>query len=338
MSEAERCIILGSGRCGSTLLSDLIANEPDTLSVQESLTPFLEQSPTSEIMEASAYWNLLTTPSRQWEVAVRIGALTPEVRYPSVGRWAGNLAALPPIAAITLPAVSDTPDSLFDFLDRRVPRFPAQTAARHHLMLLDLLASTLRRRRWVERTGGSSALASWLLREFGADKVVYLTRNVTETVSSMSRDRAFQFVAIKFRLSIQCGVNPYDRSLAFEAAGSDRQIPEEMRCLLPERLSLQALADWGGNLEQHKLIYTLWMYEAERALRECPPRQLLRLRYEDLVAAPAEQLTRLGDFLGFADPAGWAARAAGRVSRSRLAASSAQGAPREDQAAGGHGG
>jgi hypothetical protein len=37
------------------------------------------------------------------------------------------------------------------------------------------------------------------------------------------------------------------------------------------------------------------------------------MRYEDLLADPAGELTRLGDFLGFADPSGWAARAAGRV-------------------------
>ena len=46
------------------------------------------------------------------------------------------------------------------------------------------------------------------------------------------------------------------------------------------------------------------------------PRHLHRLRYEDLVARPLDELTKLGEFLGFADPSRWAARTANQVSRS----------------------
>jgi len=54
---------------------------------------------------------------------------------------------------------------------------------------------------------------------------------------------------------------------------------------------------------------------AEQALADQPPRHLHRLRYEDLAASPAGELSRLGEFLGFADPSGWAARTAHRVRR-----------------------
>jgi putative sulfotransferase len=180
-------------------------------------------------------------------------------------------------------------------------------------MLLDLLASLYGRRRWVERTGASSHLAAWLLKEFPADRVVYLTRNLRDTALSMSRHYTFQFFAIQAELLAWGGFNPYSSWGPSAAARGTRQLPDEMRCLLPDRLTREALADWGGKPSRHELMCAELVRSTESALAEYPPRHLLRMRYEDLVVRPVAELTRLGEFLGFADPAGWAARSAGRV-------------------------
>jgi putative sulfotransferase len=317
MSEPERCVILSSGRCGSTLLSNLIAADPDTLSIQESLVdPGGRLWYSDKQLTGFRYWSLLSTPSPQWEVTLRIDAIPAGIRYPAAGRWAGNLAALPPISAVTLPAISDDPDSLFDLLDARVPEFPAQTLPQHHCMLLDLLASLKRRCRWVERSGGSSYLAGALLSGIPFDKVVYLTRNPADTALSMSRHTAFRLAALRVELTSRYGFDPYDdEHLLPGGQASDRQVPEEMRHLLPERLTSQALTEWGEKVGQHKLLCAYMMVEAEKAFIEHPPRHLLRISYEDLLEAPEEQLVRLGDFLGFGDPAGWAALAARQVRR-----------------------
>ena len=335
MSEPERCIILSSGRCGSTLLSDLIASDAETLSVQESLGSLMSAPwGLGEEISGSQYWDLMSVALPQWKAAVRIGAIPAEFRYPERGRWAGELSRLPDVCQITLPAMFDDPDSWFDLLAGRVPQFPVQTLGRHHQMLLDLLASLQGRRRWVERSGGSSGMADSLLQEFPVAKVVYLTRNAADTALSMSRHPTYRFSVIRMELLKYCGFDPYNEHFASCPRAGDKRIPDELRCLLPEQVSLQVLADRGGNVEQHKMLYAFLMYIAERALAEHPPRHLLRMRFEDLVAEPAEQLTRLGDFLGFADPAGWAARAADQVSRPQRTALPARAVARGDQPGG----
>jgi putative sulfotransferase len=316
------------------MLSDLIAAEPDTLSVQESLAVRkLDLWKSDDKITGSEYWNILARPSLQWEVAVRIGAISAEIRYPATGRWGGDPAAIPPIALVTLPAISDDPDSLFDLLDARVPSFPAQTLAQHHLMFIDSLASLQQRRRWVERSGGSCEVAGPLLEKLPIDRVVYLARDMADTASSMSRQLDFQFSSIRTELLFRCGFDPYDDFPRSRSVG-DRQIPTEMRCLLPEQLTLETLSERGGKVEQHKLTWLHMSYAAEVALTEHPPPSLLRMRYEDLVAAPEEQLTRLAEFLGFADPAGWVVEAAKRV---RRPGNSARGG-REGHTLGDHGG
>jgi putative sulfotransferase len=37
------------------------------------------------------------------------------------------------------------------------------------------------------------------------------------------------------------------------------------------------------------------------------------VRYEDILADPVTELTALGEFIGFADPSGWAAQVADQV-------------------------
>jgi putative sulfotransferase len=331
--EPERCLILSTGRCGSTLLSNLIAAEPYTLSIQESLVnKNVNLWKSDNKITGSEYWNILSVPSLGWAAIVRIGAIAREVRYPAAGRWAKNLAALPPIASVTLSAISGDPDSLFDLLATRVPDFPAQTLAQHHLMFLDLLASLQQRCRWVERSGGSSILADPMLERIPFDKVIYLTRGLSDTASSMSGHTAFRFGAIRLELLFRCGFDPYGDFALPRVGVSDRQVPAELQCLLPDQITAETLKERGGRVEQHKLVWLAMVQAAEAALAEHPPRQLLRMRYEDLVAAPGEQLTRLAEFLGFADPAGWAAAAAGQVSRARRPGQPASGAARAAQA------
>jgi sulfotransferase family protein len=329
VSEPQRCLILSSGRCGSTLLSNLIALEADTLSAQETLViRNLDLWGSDDKMTGADYWDILARPRLQWEVAVRIGAIDDEVRYPATGRWGADPAALPPIARVTLPAVSDDPDALFDLLAERVPGFPAQSLALHHVMLIDLLASLRGRRRWVERTGASSAVAVPLLTRFPFDKVVYLTRDMAATAASMSRHVSFQFASIRTELSFRCGFDPYEDLVRSRSHVDEQQVPAELRCLLPERLTLETLSERGGKVEQHKLGWLHMRHVAETALAEHAPSQLLRMRYEDLIAAPEAELTRLAEFLEFADPAGWVVDAARLVRRPRDSARGAREAPR----------
>jgi putative sulfotransferase len=307
----DRAVILSSGRCGSTMLSDLIAQEPHTLSAQESLSPlrgYLARPTSESPITGAEYWKLLSHPPPQWIMAVRIGALPPEIRYPASGRWAGNLAALPPILAITLPALSPDPDQLFDILGQWVPLFPPQPAAAHHQMLLDLLASVAGRSRWVERTAGSTIIAGPILKNFSIPKVIYLTRNLADTALSMSRHIAYQIAALQLEFQTRYGTDPFR-----EPQVSSAELPEEMRALLPDRLTAEALRAWSQDVSRYERVCGYFTKPAERALAGWGPPHLLRLRYEDLLAEPVDQLTRLGDFLGFADTPSWVAQAAGMI-------------------------
>jgi putative sulfotransferase len=318
--ELGRCIVIGTGRCGSTLLSDLLNEERETLSVSESLSAVRGRMLVVplNVFTGAQYWSMLSQPSQKHgHLLSRIGLTGPQFSYPDTGRFGRDLTRVPPILRIALPKISGDPDRIFDILDERVPQFPAQPVARHHRMLLDLLAVLEGRKRWVERTGASSMVAHpWMSANPDA-KIIYLTRNTRDTAKSMSKHPVFQMSAVRHEFHVRYGTDPYVRILD-KALPAD--IPEEMRRLMPDNLTAEGLRGLETDLSFYESMVEQMNGAAEQALDDLQPSQLYRIRYEDIQADPVTELTRLGEFIGLSDPGEWADRVGGRVRPARTPA------------------
>ncbi|GIG89273.1 sulfotransferase [Plantactinospora endophytica] len=301
-----QAIIISTGRCGSTLLSDLIAEQSDTLSVQEFFMAVEPWTDAGDELSGAAYWSRLDSPRPELTTLFRIGLAPVEVCYPEDGRWAGNLTALPRILATTLPKISSEPDHLYDTLAELVPGFPDQSVARHHRMFLDMLTTLTQRRSWVERSGGSSHVASYLLKTFPTAKIVYLTRDWADTARSMSRHPSFQCLQLRMESLGRYGIDPFQ-----VAAGES--VPPELERYLPDRLTAQTLRERGRDVERYRGLCAFLASEAEQAIADARPQELLTMTYEALVDDPLAQLGRLGRFLGFDDWETWAQRVVGAV-------------------------
>ncbi|MCX4471861.1 Sulfotransferase domain protein [Micromonospora sp. MW-13] len=301
-----RSIIISNGRCGSTLLSDLIHEQRDTLSAQEFFMSVAPWARSAEVLTGAEYWAVLASPKAELSTLFRIGLPPKEVRYPETGRWAGRLTELPRILAITLSKLTADPDALFDQLAERVPEFGTQTVARHHSDFLDLLATLTGKKRWVERSGGSSHVAPYLLKGFPDCKIVYLTRNWEDTARSMSRHSSFQLIQLRVEFLGRCGLDPF-------RVGPGQEVPADLERFLPDRLTAEALRERGQEIRRYLALCAFMSSQADQALADVPPEHLLRMRYEDLVADPVGELTQLGHYLEFEDAPEWAGRVAGRV-------------------------
>jgi putative sulfotransferase len=302
----ERSIIISNGRCGSTLLSDLIHDEPDTLSAQEFFMTLAPWSRSAEVVTGAEYWEVLSSPKEEISTLFRIGLPPKEVRYPDTGRWAADREHMPRILGITLAKLTTDPDALFDRLAGLVPEFPRQSVAWHHRDFLDLLATVLGRRRWVERSGGSSQVAPFLLANYPDARIVHLTRNWADSARSMSRHPSFQLVQLRVEALSRYGIDPF-------RVRPEQQVPEEFAPYLPGRITAELLRARGDDAGRYVHLCAFMSSQAEQALDDSPPRQLLTMAYEDLLLDPVGKLTRLGEFLLFDDPLGWADSVADRV-------------------------
>ena len=115
--------VVGTGRCGSTLLSQFLAMHPGILSLSELLVfmtdlggRIAESFPEEEI-DGPGLWRLLSGVYPRQTMMLRQDVMMDEALYrPGPGLRYTKESGIPAIAATTLPHLSDDPDTLFDQL------------------------------------------------------------------------------------------------------------------------------------------------------------------------------------------------------------------------------
>jgi hypothetical protein len=73
--------VVSTGRCGSTMLSNMLRLNPDILSVSEFLSLLMPDPLPAGEMDAVAYWRLLSDPWTFFKLAYRLGVRAPEFLY-----------------------------------------------------------------------------------------------------------------------------------------------------------------------------------------------------------------------------------------------------------------
>src|SRR5690348_7947728 len=115
MNAQAPVFIVGTGRCGSTLLSNVLRLHPAILSLSELLTFLRPYTFAYEQLDGAAFWQMLSTPRTAHTVLLRHGLAVEEFLYPRMParRYAGQ-GGIPPLLLTTLPHLTADPDALYD--------------------------------------------------------------------------------------------------------------------------------------------------------------------------------------------------------------------------------
>jgi hypothetical protein len=300
-------IVTGTGRCGSTMISDLLARHPEVLSVSELFTA-IDTPAVPGPMTGADFWALLCRLDPWVAEMVRGRIAVREKHYPfGTGRYRPE-SGIPAICLLTLPHLTDDPDGLFDRLAAEVPRWGTAPAEVQYRRLFQHLATILGRRVIVERSGGSLRFLDDLLRIFPDARVVHLHRDGPDTALSMSRHPAFAILA---RLT----------ELRRRDSSTDLRRPdgEDPASLPPGRLTAEAPRE-PVPLAPYGRLWSLLLLGAEPHLAALPPDRLLALDYRDLVAEPMRHLVELARFGGFEPDPAWLRDAARSIRPGRTGA------------------
>jgi putative sulfotransferase len=310
-------IIVGTGRCGSTLLSDALGAHPRVLSLSEffvSLSPFgfLPGEPDGE-----RFWRVLAEPRLKPNTLIRNGRPVSEFRYlEEPGRFPAG--RIPAVSLVTLPALVRGHDELFDELAAEVPTWPAAPMAGHYARLFAWLSRRLGRTVVVERSGGSLRFLPDLARCFPQARFVHLHRSGPDCALSMSRHPSFRLAVLLNRMRSYLGVDPYHHPSPEHAA----KLPPDLRRCLPDTFDANAL-DADIPLSAFGAFWSHQLISAHPQLAALTPERLLTLRYESLLADPVAELTRFARFAALPDAESWAHRASRHVDPRRSGASAA---------------
>lgn len=283
--------VVGTGRCGSTMLSNMLAECPSVLMLSEFIVSLSPGAFPEGTLSAAQFWSLLTTPRLKYSTLIGHKIAPSELLYANSGAsWSGGI---PPILLVTLPFLTDEPEELFDWLETTVADLPDAPVADHYQRLLTLMAERLGRSTVIERSGGSLRFVPALHRAFPDARFVHLFRNGYDCARSMSRHASFRLAALLEEAKDVLGGDPFHMDK--RPAGP---LPPEIRAILPESFDAEYVMraeiddEVFGRLWSTQVVYGL------AALKRIPSERVYSLRYEDLIAEPNARLTELAEWIG----------------------------------------
>ncbi len=286
-------LVLNTGRCGSTMLSDILGIHPRVLSLSETFTTVGQGPFRRRRCGGEQIWRAFSNQSKWLNEGLHAGYK--EVLYPFGSPGARYTRDdVPPLACTTLPHLTDECDALFDELAQVVPAWPRQRPSEHFRELFEWLCRRFERDVWVERSGASLLLASRLIRDYPDARIVHMYRDGRDTALSMRDHYVFSTLVATTRAVRPVGID------AARSIATSRQW---------NRVS--PWIEWLGGtlvppkrLPYHKLTLgdfgRFWSAMVERSrwvLADLPPKALLNVKMEDMQAEPEAQIRRLIRFV-----------------------------------------
>ena len=281
--------VVGTGRCGSTLLSRMLAQHPDLLSLFEFFNG-LDGSRrfSTETITGEEFWKLISQPHPFITMITSRGYPVEEITYPfrSTDQFSRD-DDIPWILVTTLGRLSDDPDTLLAETENFSRRRPPQTLQRHYTDLFDWLTVISGKRIWNERSGSSIDYIAGLAATFPDARFVHIHRAGEEAALSMREHHAFRLA-----ISLVHSLHPeVDIATAVTHRIPPAGAPDPLRKILDSRPDASYFGKfWNEQVRQ-----------GHRQLEFVAPGQYMEIRFEDLVTSPQRTLQQLAEFFELPD-------------------------------------
>lgn len=329
--------VVGTGRCGTTLLTEILHRHPDVLAVGEFFAVLRAAAHSSTIpseeLDGRQLWELLTTVSPEIDGLIEAGLRPPEMTYPygpgGTGRFSPS-RGVPLICHVLLPTLTDAPDALFDRLAAQVPAWPRRPAAEQYRAFFAHLAGLLGRRAVVECSAPSLPQVGQLHEQFPDARFVHLYRDGPDCALSMSRHPAFRWEL----LALQAIAEARDAALGtISLREIENAMPDRFRGLLVPPYDAQRFSRCPLPADVFARGYWSGMVRLGLVLLDAVPTRLRSsLSYDDLLTRPDLALTQLARFLRLPAPSSWLRSARGLIDPSRRGRAAAELSAREHDA------
>ena len=290
MERIAPVLVLSTGRCGSTMVSEILNAHPDVLSLSEFFISLGMKALTRKRLNGKTLWAICCrqSPGLKAMLAGNRDRIlypfdTPQARY--------SPHDIPSILCVALPHLTSDYEQLFEELGPVVRGRSRASLPDQYLFLFEWLCRRLGRRVWVERSGGSLLFGRRLTRLFPHARVVHIHRDGRDTALSMSRHPAFKAGPALMRRLQRMGVDPY---------GGDPILNLNPFTLFRFRfVNMQEMMREGAALEAYGDLWSRMILSSRSYLSSLAPGQFLALRYEDVLRNPREKLREL---IAFIDP------------------------------------
>ena len=156
MERIAPVLVLSTGRCGSTMISDVLNLHPEVLSLSEVFSLLGPLALFRKRLSGKAMWALCSRQNPALRVLLSADPVPGEILYPLDEPQARyTMQSVPPILCTMLPHLTPDYENLYDKLEPVVRARPRAALGDQYRHLFEWLRGRFDRRVWVERSGGS---------------------------------------------------------------------------------------------------------------------------------------------------------------------------------------
>lgn len=307
VSHSSARFIVGTGRCGSTILSKMLDLHPSVAVLSEFLISldFYEKfgdRPVSGGELARLIDCGLESTGELKKIVAHLA--TPEITFDAAkapapvdaSRYRDNV--LPDLMLLPLGHLFEDPPQMFDEIVQHAREQPTRLLSEQYFHLFDWITRRADKAVWIERSGGTIASLPELVELFPKGKFLHLHRDPLDAALSMQSHHHFRLRAFKhYGLRTSDGTTWTDLD--------DRDLNNDM----PMSTKLKAIFEHPVPLEYFLRDWSDSILRGMKAVKELGPDQYTEVPFESLMRDPAAVLAEIVDFFELPDEPGWIDRA-----------------------------
>ena len=287
--------IVGTGRCGSTMLSNAIRQHPDILSVSEFFTSLASRALLGRRLTGEAAFRRLSTLSPEGRVFLENGFKVDEFLYEFAPGSRYQPHNIPPIMGSTMPHITDDAERTWDELAAALRERGDETLADQYRFVFDWLGHRFGKSVWIERSGASLPFVPTLARIFPDARFVHIYRDGRDTALSMQQHHFFRWRVLLAGRLRRFGIDPFH---PFNVPGTSPWFP--WVSWLWSKFFFSA-GRYRREVIELPLFGRFWSDMIERGtahLNALPQERVLATSYERVLVHPHEELGRFIRFVG----------------------------------------
>lgn len=307
--------VVGTGRCGSTMLSNMLRQHPKVLSLSEFFAIVMDgglritETFSREPLNGAEFWEVVAYRGLFTSFAIRQRLPCPEWLYPCEARETrfSVETGVPGLLLTTLPHLTDDFDDLFAIMENEVPTWPTAPIAAQYTRLFGWLARHFGKTLWVERSGAGMAMLDPLLATFPDARFVHIVRDGRDAALSIREHALLRLSFFTAALEQEIGAQWPRGQDSFLIA----QVQSELAPFVGGSFDAEAFNAFRLPLEICASFWAQQIVGGLPLLGSLPADRLLTLRYEDFFEDAKGQLDAIATFLGdeFSDDE-WSTRCA----------------------------
>lgn len=307
--------IIGTGRCGSTILSKMLNVHPDVCVLSEFLVALDAARKYGErIVDGAELAEICDCGLRSTgEFKKIVGHLkTPEIEFdfssppPGVGPGSYRDGVYPELILLPLSSLFDDPTVAFDELVAFAAAQPPRSLSRQLLALFEWTTRRAGKTVWIERSGGTLAQLPQLIELYPEARFLHLHRDPFDVARSMKAHHHMRLFALQhYGLKTADGISWED--LDESDLNDDGPMSPRLRALFEHDVPLEVLLrDWNE-----------MVLRGFASVKRLGVEQYAEVSFEDLQADPMRGLERIVEFFALPERGGWMGEAAALLTPGR---------------------